>query len=206
MADAPPLNRWDERYTGEEYFFGTEPNDFLAEVADRVPRGDVLCLADGEGRNGVYLATLGNHVTSIDASSVALDKANKLAAAKGTSLTTIHADLAEYDLGEDRWDCIVCIFFHMQPEFRRTMHARVARALKPGGYLILEAYTPEQLKFRTGGPPVAEMLQTLETLQEDFPDLEFVQAEEKEREVHEGKGHAGHSSVVQLLARKPEGK
>lgn len=203
MTDRVPTNRWDERYAREDYFFGKEPNDFLREIAGRVAPGELLCLADGEGRNGVYLAGLGHRVTSVDASTVALEKARKLAAEKGASLETVVADLNEYDLGEDRWDCIVSIFFHMPPDMRKAMHARVARALRPGAHLILEAYTPAQLEFRTGGPPVAEMLMTLESLHADFPDLEFLHAEEKEREVQEGKGHAGHSAVVQLLARKP---
>jgi len=203
MSETPPILRWDERYNGEDYLFGTEPNDFLVSVAPRLPAGEVLCLADGEGRNGVYLAGLGHRVTSIDASRVALAKAGKLAARRQVSLDTICADLTRYDLGEDRWDCIVSIFFHMPSELRKPLHRRVARALRPGGFLVLEAYTPAQLQFRTGGPPVADYLMTLETLREDFADLDFLQAEEKERDVYEGRGHAGHAAVVQLLAQKP---
>lgn len=198
-----PLNRWDERYARDEYLFGTEPNDFLAEIAPRVPAGEVLCLADGEGRNGVFVAGLGHRVTSVDASSVALEKARKLAAGRGVAIETVVADLNHYDMGEDRWDCIVSIFFHMPPDMRRSMHEKVARALRPGGHLILEAYTPKQIEYRTGGPPIAERLMTLALLREDFPNLEFLHAEEKERDVYEGVGHAGHAAVVQLFAQKP---
>lgn len=203
MPDERPISRWDERYARDEYLFGKEPNDFLVEVLERIPKGRVLCLADGEGRNGVYVASHGHAVTSIDASGVALEKAQKLAAERGVAIETVAADLNQYELGENAWDAIVSIFFHMPPDMRRSMHAKVARAIRPGGYLVLEAYTPAQLQFRTGGPPVAEMLMTLEGLREDFPDLVFLHAEEKEREVHEGVGHAGHAAVVQLFAEKP---
>lgn len=198
--------RWDERYGGDDYLFGTAPNDFLAGIIAQVPDGrlDVICLADGEGRNGVFLAERGYRVTGIDASTVGLAKARRLAEQKGVQVQWIHADLATHDLGEGAWDIVVSIFFHMPSEMRRAMHARVQRALRPGGYLIHEAYTPKQLEYRTGGPPVEDMLQTLSTLRADYPNLEFIHAEEKERDVYEGRGHAGHAAVVQLLARKPD--
>ncbi|MBD3648123.1 MAG: class I SAM-dependent methyltransferase [Pseudomonadales bacterium] len=203
MNDKSRIIRWDERYQGDEYLFGTEPNDFLVEMAERVPGGsEVLCLADGEGRNGVYLAGLGHKVTSVDSSAMALAKAKKLALEKNVVLETVMADLTEHDLGEDRWDCIVSIFFHMPSEIRRQVHGKVERAIRPGGMLILEAYTPKQLEFRTGGPPMEDYLMTLAALREDFANLEFLHAEEKEREVYEGKGHAGHAAVVQLVAKK----
>ncbi|MEX2326709.1 MAG: class I SAM-dependent methyltransferase, partial [Pseudomonadales bacterium] len=191
-----------ERYRTGDYLFGTEPNDFLVETIKRVPTGELLCLADGEGRNGVYLASLGFEVTSIDASAIGIAKAQQLAERKQVDINTIVADLREFDLGAARWDCIVSIFFHMPEDVRRDMHARIERALRPGGHLILEAYTPRQLEFKTGGPPVAEMLMTLEDLRSDFPGMEFLYAEEKEREVIEGKGHVGHAAVVQLFAKK----
>lgn len=202
-SEKTPIIRWDERYSAEEYIFGTAPNDFLVSVADRIPPGDVLCLADGEGRNGVFLADLGYRVTSIDSSQVGLAKAETLARKKGVQLDTRLADLTEYDLGENCWDCVVSIFFHLPPEIRRTLHRKVEKAIRPDGYLVLEAYTPEQLNFRTGGPPIVDRLMTLDALREDFPNLEFIHAEEKEREIQEGQGHAGRGAVVQLLARKP---
>lgn len=202
-TDHLQLSRWNDRYNSSDYLFGTTPNDFLASVARQVPAGKTLCLADGEGRNGVYLATLGHQVTSIDASATGLAKAGQLAAAKGVKLETIEADLNAFELGEQSWDCIVSIFFHMPPEMRKPLHARVVEALKPGGYLILEAYRPEQIKYGTGGPPVAEFMMNLEALSVDFAALEFLHAEEIERDVIEGKGHSGRAAVVQLLARKP---
>ncbi|XOV90706.1 MAG: SAM-dependent methyltransferase [Pseudomonadota bacterium] len=194
---------WDDRYASDEYLFGTEPNDFLKASAAKLPPGRILCLADGEGRNGVYLAEQGYDVTSIDGSAVALAKARRLADARGVTLTTHQADLFDYDPGEACWDGIVIIFFHMPPDKRRQVHALVERALVPGGVLVHEAYTPEQLNFRTGGPPVAEFLQTVSILRQDFPGLVFEHALELERDVVEGKGHFGRASVVQLIARKP---
>ncbi len=193
---------WDQRYDTDEYVFGTRANDFLQSVMDRIPVGEVLCLADGEGRNGVYLASQGFDVTSVDASPVALEKARRLAKDRQVEIRTELADLTRYDLGESRWPCIVSIFFHMPSEVRQAVHARVASALAPGGMLVLEAYTPKQLEFGTGGPPFADYLMTLDSLSADFPDLEFLHARELEREVVEGTGHTGHAAVVQLLARR----
>ncbi|MCB1647539.1 MAG: methyltransferase domain-containing protein [Pseudomonadales bacterium] len=194
---------WDQRYQGEEYLFGTAPNDFLAEIISQVPKGETLCLADGEGRNGVFLAKQGYEVTSVDASRVGLVKARALAESQGTWITTLEADLFRHDMGERCWDLIVSIFFHMPPDRRVEVHRKIVSALRPGGWLILEAYTPEQLTYGTGGPPVAEFLMTPEILAEDFSELEFIHCEQKIRDVVEGSGHTGQASVVQLLARKP---
>jgi SAM-dependent methyltransferase len=134
---------WNNRYAGDDYVFGTEPNDFLKAVAGKIPDdAAVLCLADGEGRNGVYLAQLGHQVTSVDMSSVGLRKAEKLAKASNVSITTIQEDLTNYDLGETKWDCVVSIFFHIPPKLQQIIYPRIIRSLKPGGLLILESYTP----------------------------------------------------------------
>jgi len=203
MTDLTPASMWNERYDTDDYQFGVKPNDFLVEKAGDLPTGKTLCLADGEGRNGVYLAKLGHMVTGIDLSKKGQTKARKLAELEKVQLELIEANLVEYDLGEAKWDCIVSIFFHLPSKIRRVVHEKVANALKPGGALILEAYTPRQLEFGTGGPPIADALMTLDALEGDFPDLQFEYAIEKEREVIEGNLHSGHASVVQLLARKP---
>ncbi|MCP5141640.1 MAG: class I SAM-dependent methyltransferase [Gammaproteobacteria bacterium] len=194
---------WDERYASAEYVYGTEPNDFLREAVGQLPVGDVLCLADGEGRNGVWLAGQGFRVTSVDASMVGLGKTRALAESRGVSLTTVHADLAEFDLGAGRWDAVVSIFCHLPPPLRRDVHARVVAALKPGGVLLLEAYHPEQLNFATGGPPVADLMMRLADLRAELPGLEVLHAVETERDVIEGAGHWGRGAVVQFIARKP---
>jgi len=195
---------WDERYATEEYLFGTEPNDFLKSVAEQIPReSKVLCLADGEGRNGVFLASLGHSVTSVDMSEVGLRKAQQLAAKKNVPLTTIHADLVEYDFGANRWDCMVSIFFHIPEKLQDIIYPRLLKSLRPGGHLIIESYTPRQLTFNTGGPPLAEYMLTMDLINTAFKDLLFLHAAELDREVVEGAGHTGQAAVLQLLARKP---
>ncbi|MCP5137857.1 MAG: class I SAM-dependent methyltransferase [Gammaproteobacteria bacterium] len=194
---------WDQRYASSEYVYGTEPNDFLRGQVGLLPRGRVLCLADGEGRNGVWLAQQGFEVTSVDASAVGLAKTRALAASRGVSLTTVHADLAEFDLGTAQWDAVVSIFCHLPPSLRGNVHARVRTALRPGGVVLLEAYTPAQLALATGGPPVAELMMDLAGVNAEFDGLEVLHGLETEREVIEGVGHFGTGAVVQFIARKP---
>jgi SAM-dependent methyltransferase len=193
---------WEGRYGGDEFLYGTEPNDFLAEaVADADP-GDVLCLADGEGRNGVYLASLGHRVTSVDLTQAGMAKAASLAKDRGVELTTVVADLADYDLGTQRWDLIVSIFAHTPPDVRRRIHAGVAVALRPGGRFVLEAYTPDQIGRGTGGPPAPELTMTLEGLRDELRGLGFEVGREMVRPVIEGSGHTGDGAVVQVIARR----
>lgn len=201
MSDSKKLRDWDDRYAASDYLFGTAPNDFLKSVADHLaPNSQILCLADGEGRNGVYLAAQGHTVTAIDQSRVGLEKAKKLAQQKQVSIETIKADLAEYDIGVESWDCIVSIFFHIPSEVRANIYPRIIAALKPGGSLILESYTPNQLNHKTGGPPTADLMLTKDQLTQYFSEMNLEHLQELEREVIEGTGHTGLASVVQLLA------
>lgn len=194
---------WDARYSENGYVFGTKPNDFLSDVAGRIPEGAVLCIGDGEGRNGVFLAQQGFSVTSLDASAVGMRKAAALAQAHGVPLATIVADLAEYRFMPEAWDGLVSIYVHLPPALRRRVHAQAAAALKPGGVFVLEAYTPAQLQFGTGGPSSADMLMTLTDLRADLAGLTLEIAREIERDVVEGVYHTGRAAVVQILARKP---
>jgi len=194
---------WDERYSDAEYVYGTDPNDFLVEQADRLPQGRVLCLAEGEGRNAVWLAQRGFAVTAVDSSAVGLEKARRLAAERSVSIETLCTDLDDYTLEPGQWAGVVSIFAHVPPDVRRTLHARVVQGLVPGGALILEAYTPHQLGYGTGGPSAAEMTMDLLRLEEELAGLEFEFARECEREVVEGKYHTGRGHVVQLVGRKP---
>jgi len=197
-------NPWDERYAGADYRYGTTPNDFLEAEAHRLPpAADVLCLADGEGRNGVFLAGLGHRVTAVDGSAVGLKKASKLAASRGLPLTVVAADLADFDLGEGSWDGVISIWCHLPSALRAQVHRGVVRGLRPGGWLILEAYTPAQIGRGTGGPPDVDMTMTPAALRAELAGLEVVLLEEKVRDVREGAGHGGPGAVVQLLARKP---
>lgn len=194
---------WDNRYSTPDFVFGTEPNDFLRTVADRIPAGPVLCLAEGEGRNAVFLATRGHAVTAIDLSATGLAKAQTLASQRGVALTTEAADLAAYAIAPGAWSGIVAIFMHLPPELRRDVLARVAAGLRPGGVFVMEAYTPAQLAFGTGGPKDPALTPTLELLRAELPGLDFEIGRELERDVHEGGGHTGRSAVVQILARRP---
>ena len=201
MSDSKKFRDWDDRYAASDYLFGTAPNDFLKTVAHQLaPNSQILCLADGEGRNGVYLAAQGHTVTAVDQSRVGLKKAKKLAQQKQVSIETIKADLAEYDLGVESWDCIVSIFFHIPSEVRANIYPRIIAALKPGGSLILESYTPNQLNHKTGGPPTSDLMLTKDQLTQYFSEMNLEHLQELEREVIEGTGHTGLASVVQLLA------
>jgi len=194
---------WDERYSAPGYAYGTEPNDFLASAAARIPRGRVLSLADGEGRNGVHLATLGYDVTSVDASPVGLAKADLLAAARGVRIHTVVADLAEFAVGDACWEGIVSIFCHLPPALRRAVYGQVVRGLVPGGVFVLEAYTPAQLRFGTGGPSNPDLMPTLALLRDELAGLGIEHGVELERAVREGTLHDGPSAVVQVIARRP---
>lgn len=195
---------WNERYSEEGFAYGTAPNDFLVEQRSRLPsNGTCLALADGEGRNGVWLAGLGLEVTAVDLSEVGLTKAKRLAEEAGVRITTQVADLGVFDLGEASWDAIVSIWAHVPAPLRASLHARVVRALRPGGVFVLEAYTPAQIALGTGGPKDPSMLMTLAGLREELAGLEIENGEERERMIDEGKYHQGKSAVVRLVARKP---
>ncbi len=194
---------WNERYSQTEYAFGKNPNDFLVEVIEQIPKGRVLCLAEGEGRNAVYLAQQGCRVTAVDASAVGLEKARKLAADHGVEIEIIVADLTDFPIQANSWDAIISIFCHLPPIVRRNVHQQVVAGLRSGGKFVLEAYTPRQLEFKTGGPPNVDLMMDLTILQRELKGLEFKQAVEIEREIQEGLFHHGHSAVVQVLAVKP---
>lgn len=192
---------WERRYGGTtDYLYGIEPNAFLQESAADLAPGDALCLADGEGRNGVHLAELGHRVTSVDLTEAGMVKAARLAEERGVELTTVVADLAEFDLGLDRWDLIVSIFAHTPPPIRTRVHRAMAPALRPGGRLILEAYTPDQIGRGTGGPPVPELSMTLDGLRQELAGMRIETGVETVRPVVEGRGHTGDGAVVRVIA------
>ncbi len=195
---------WDERYGRAGYAFGKEPNGFLRASAEQIPMGKVLCLADGEGRNGVYLAALGYRVSSVDQSVVGLEKAAKLAGECAVEIETIVADLADFPLAENSWDGVGAIFCHRPQSVRKTLHKKVVKGLKPGGVLVLESYRPDQLQYATGGPPVAELMTTAAELAVELEGLQLVHCMELEREVVEGAFHTGMAAVVQVIGVKPQ--
>lgn len=194
--------QWNQRYRGDEYFYGTEPNDFLREHIALIPDGPVLCIADGEGRNSVFVASLGFDTSSVDISSSGVNKTRLLAAERGVVVDAQVGDLAVFDVGTSKWSAIVSIFCHLPQVLRGDVHRRIADGLVPGGIVLLEAYTVNQIGRGTGGPQVPELLMSEESLREEFSGLEIIYLAETERDVREGAGHAGLASVVQLIARK----
>jgi SAM-dependent methyltransferase len=197
-----PGSFWDERYGTDTYMYGKEPNDFLKQNLDAIPHGSVMCLADGEGRNSVYVASTGRATWSVDLSTHGPRKTMQLAAERNVEVHVETADLATYDLGQNRWDGIVSIFAHMPPGIRADLHQRVVSALKPGGVFLLEAYTPHQVGRGTGGPQDTSLTMQLQDLRNELSPLTFEIGQEIERSVVEGIGHTGMASVVQVIARK----
>ena len=193
---------WDEEYSVEEYVYGKKPNEFLLEMSEKLTKGSVLCLAEGEGRNAVHLARQGFAATAVDLSKVGLAKAEKLAQEFGVTIQTVTADLDDYVIEKGVWDSIISISCHVHQDLRRRLHRDVVAGLKEGGTFLLEAYTPKQLELQTGGPPSAEYLMELAALREELDGLEFIHGQELVRDVVEGINHTGKGSVVQVLARK----
>jgi SAM-dependent methyltransferase len=192
---------WNQRYDSDEFVYGTEPNTFLAQNA-RLLIGPVLCLAEGEGRNAVFLASLGLEVLGVDGSEVGLAKAQKLAASKGVAIRTEVADLATYEPPENFYGSVVSISAHLPGDIRKRLHRLVERCLKPGGIILLEAYTKAQIARDTGGPKDPDMLMARVDIEKEFPNCEPILSQEIEREIVEGQFHTGLASVVQFIARK----
>ncbi|HNI25936.1 MAG TPA: class I SAM-dependent methyltransferase [Leptospiraceae bacterium] len=193
---------WDERYSADEYAYGKAPNRFLEENFSSIPKGKVLSLAEGEGRNAVFLAKQGYSVTAVDGSAVGLKKAERLAAENNVRIECIQADLAEFDLGQNKWEGIVSIYCPLPSVLRKEIYKKVILALKQNGVFFLEAYTPDQIGKGTGGGSDADTMQSKQSLSAELAGLEFKHLIELEREVVEGIYHTGLGSVVQLIARK----
>lgn len=196
---------WDQRYAGDAYRFGQAPNAFLARQAGRLKPGmKALAVADGEGRNGVWLARQGLEVLSTDISSRALEKARALALRNGVTVDARLADLDAWDWPVGTMDVAVAIFIQFSgPEGRARHFQALKAALKPGGLLLLEGYRPEQIAYGTGGPGVVENLYTEAMLRDAFADFEILDLAVYDAELTEGDAHAGPSALIDLVARKP---
>ncbi len=197
------MNFWDERFNTDHYVYGTQPNEFVHESAGFIPKGRVLCLGEGEGRNAVYLAQLGHTVTAVDSSEIGLQKAEALARSRGVEIETWLINLADFVIEPNAWQGIVATFVHLPQPLRARVHRDSVIGLAPGGVLILEAFSPKQLQYKTGGPPRLELLMDIQSLKQEFSGLEFLVAEELVRERKEGTFHTGDAAVVQVLGRKP---
>jgi SAM-dependent methyltransferase len=197
--------RWEARYATPDYAFGKAPSYFLAQCKPLLPkRGRALAVADGEGRNGVWLAEQGLDVISIDFSPAAQHKARALAAERKVTVTFIEADVHGWPYPEAAFDVVAEIFTQFStPAERAQKWAGMRRALKPGGLLIVQGYTPKQLEYGTGGPKQREHLYTREMLEQAFGEFRDVHIVEEERKLNEGASHAGMSAVINLTACKP---
>jgi len=199
------LERWNGRFSAEGYVFGTEPNAFLASQKHRLRAGmSALCVADGEGRNSVWLAQQGLRVTAFDFSPVGVQKARAMAAKAGVEVDYSVADIYSWDWDARQFDCIVAIFVQFaSPPERQRIFQGFMRALEPGGLLIVQGYTPKQLEYGTGGPKRAENMYTEKLLRESFGALEILHLAEHEDMVSEGEGHIGLSALIDLVAQRP---
>lgn len=201
---------WSARYrdAGDDYLFGTAPNRFLATQAERFGADmRVLSVADGEGRNAVWLAEQGCRVTATEISPVALEKAGKLARSRHVEVAWQQADILNWEWPVEAYDAVVGIFIQFAtPAEQPRQIGGMKQAVKPGGLLFLQGYTPKQLEFRTGGPSTADNLYTADLLREWFADWEIVSLHEHEDAIEEGTAHVGRSALIDLVARKPTGR
>lgn len=199
------MSFWDQQFSIDGYKYGEEPNAFLVEQTWRfLPGAEILVPGDGEGRNGVWLAGQGHRVLSIDSSEVGLQKAQALALSRGVELATLLADLEHWTPAAESADGVVLTYVHLPAGLRQTVHARLARALRPGGWLVLEAFHPKQLAYRSFGPKSEELLYTLAMLREDFGGtLAEAEAFEGEVTLAEGPGHRGPGYIIRWVGRRP---
>ena len=202
---ANAADTWNQRFESEDYIFGTEPNAWLREQAGVWQRGQrVLCVADGEGRNSVWLAGRGLVVDAFDVASLGVAKARRLAAEKGVSVNYSLSDCDAYPWPQAAYDGVAAIFIQFaDPAMRARLFANIKRCLKPGGTLVLQGYTPKQLEYKTGGPPLLENLYTEAMLRETFgAGFELLQLRDYEADLSEGSHHLGHSALIGLVARR----
>ena len=193
---------WNEKYANTDYAYGTEPNEFLASAVAKLKRSETLSLAEGEGRNAVWLAQQGFTVSSIEQSEKGVAKTLRLALQRGVIVMAERGELETFNIQPNSWDLVVSIYAHTPQELRRKLHRQVVAGLKPGGVFILEAYTPAQIPNNTGGPKDASLMPTAELLRSELHGLVFDHLEEIERDVVEGSLHTGTAHVVQLVAHR----
>lgn len=193
---------WDQRYSDTDYVYGKRANDFLIENVHQLPKGKILSLAEGEGRNAVFLAQQGYTVTAVDSSQVGLDKAQKLAQEHGVEIETILADLNAFEITPNTWEGIISIFCPLSTQQQLQLYPKIVAGLKPKGIYLVEAYRPEQLAYATGGGSSADHMTTQSSLEQGLKDLQFLHLESREREVIEGKFHTGLAAVIQAIAQK----
>ncbi|XSG81719.1 MAG: class I SAM-dependent methyltransferase [Methyloligella sp. ZOD6] len=195
---------WDERFRQPGYFYGTEPSEFLKREAHHLrPGRKALAIADGEGRNSVFMAEKGMEVTAMDGSAVAIEKAKKLAAERNVEIDFRVGDITAWDWEPETYDVVAGIFFQfLTPDERKDVFDGLRRSLRKGGVLLLHGYRPDQVDYGTGGPPYRENMYTETLLWEEFASLEVLRLEAYDKVIEEGQGHNGMSALIDLVARK----
>jgi cyclopropane fatty-acyl-phospholipid synthase-like methyltransferase len=201
-----PQDFWNQRYQAEGFLFGREPNTFVKSQAHLFKPGqDVLAIADGEGRNGVFVARQGARVTAVDFSAPALEKARSLAEEFNVEMTIEQHDIYEWRGDDGAYDIVLAIFIQFAPPEKRTLlFDTIKRLVKPGGLVVMQGYRPEQVGYKTGGPPQVENMYTSDLLRTAFADFDIGHLEEHDSIVEEGSGHSGLSALIDMIARRPE--
>ncbi len=204
MSEKDAFEHWQQRFAKPGYLFGTAPNAFLKSCAPLLHKGErALAIADGEGRNGVFLAEQGLDVLSADFAPLAQEKARKLANERGVTLRVEQVDIINWDWPTEEFDVVAAIFFQFaSPDERAGIFKGIIKTLKPGGLLLLQGYTRKQLEYKTGGPSNVTQLYTREILEHAFADFASLDIREHDSEIHEGAGHGGISALVDLVGRK----
>ena len=200
-----PLEHWNSRFDRADYIFGTAPNEYLASQSRYLVEGRrILMVADGEGRNSVWCAQQGMRVDAFDLSPVAVEKAKRLATERGVQVNYQVSGIDDWSWEPDTYDVVAAIFVQFAtPRMRARLFANCLQTLRPGGIFILQGYTPKQLEFKTGGPPVLEHLYTEPMLRDAFSSIEILEMRSYEAEINEGAYHAGMSALVGMVGRKP---
>ena len=194
---------WNERYQVKDYIFGIEPNDFIRAVTPAATASQkAYAPADGEGRNGVYLASLGYDVTTTDVANLAIDKAMALASQKGVSINAMVGDALNPPFADESFDLIIVSFMHFMPQDHDHFMAQNIRLLKKGGLFIMEGYTIDQIPLTSGGPKNPNMMMSAESLIDTFAGFEIILLQETRRHLSEGPRHQGEAATVQIMARK----
>lgn len=196
-------NFWDERYSQEEFVYGTEPNEFLKETLTEIKPGKILFPAEGEGRNSAFAAQLGWEVFAFDSSRIAMEKAGKLYQSKNVKVEYTFNSLEDYACEDDFFDCVVLIFVHPSEDIREKIHTKLLNFIKPNGILILEAFSKNQLKYNSGGPKNREMLFSEEIIKNDFGSMNIKLLKSIEKDIFEGEHHKGKAALIDLIAQKP---
>jgi 2-polyprenyl-3-methyl-5-hydroxy-6-metoxy-1,4-benzoquinol methylase len=192
---------WNEKFSSEEYLYGKEPNQFLKDELATLERGKILFLGEGEGRNAVFAAKLGWQVDAVDSSEIGKQKALSLAKENNVTINYMIDDIFNYNT-EKKYDAVALIFLHVHDELKEQLHNKVISLLNKNGVVILEAFEKDQIKNNSGGPKNVDLLYDLQTVAEDFIELDFEKISKEEVELKEGKGHTGKAVVVRFVGRK----